>query len=115
MKLYCGGYVVLTMKNFPHEFNGSLQQLPTPIRVARGYSITADLERTLKENVEVGKSDEINIKKLLRDMNGSVIVYSSFFDKHLYLNYIKNNEIYKKIKIHKTPYTINSYFLYFSK
>ncbi len=115
MKLYCGGYVVITMKTFFGEFNGNLRKLPIPVRVARGYSITTELENILKENVEVGKSDDINLKKLLRDRNGSVIIYSSFIDNHINLKYKNDKEIFSKVKIHKTPYTIKSYYFAFSK
>lgn len=114
-KLYCGGYIVISMKDFPEEYNGDVLSLPQPIRIARGYSIAAELEKVLNEGLEIGKSDVINIKKLLRDKSGSVIAYTSFEDKQLFFRFKKSNEVLDQLKIHKKHYTMKSYYLAFSK
>lgn len=109
-KLGCFGYFVLTLKEFSFDYTGDPLKLPTPIRVAKGNSAEKELLTMKNINLEIGKSDILNIKKMIIDNSGSAIVYSAL------LNSIQgNSKISSKIKIHKVPYKIKSYYLAFSK
>lgn len=109
-KITCSGYAVITLKSDGFEYTGKLENLPTPVRAARGYSIVSELEKSLKDSLEISKSDLINIKKLIRDREGSAMVFLSFLT---YLNQQKN--ISSKLKINKQIYGMKSYFIPFSK
>lgn len=114
-KFYCGGYLVITLKSFKPQYSGKVTELPYPVRIARGYSINTELETVLKENLEIGKSDSVNIKKMLRDKSGSVIAYTSYADKFYYVKFEDNIDLLKLIKVHKKSYTKKSYYIEFSK
>jgi polar amino acid transport system substrate-binding protein len=68
------------------------------------------LEKTLQNDLELSKSDFINVKKLIRDQEGSVIVFSSFLT-----DLKKQKGIFNKLKINKQKYVIKSYYVAFSK
>ena len=106
----CFSYVVITLNSSKFEYKGKLEDLPKPVRVARGYSIVSELEKSLKNNIEIGKSDDLNVKKLIRDQKGSAIVFSPFL---IYLKKEKN--LSNKIKINEKKYAMKSYYLAFSK
>ena len=109
-KISCYSYVVVTLKSKKFEYEGSIKDLPKPVRVSRAYSIVPGLEKVLQSDLELSKSDFINVKKLIRDQQGSVIVYSPFLT-----DIKKYKEIYNKLKISKQRYVLKSYFLAFSK
>ncbi|WGL58771.1 transporter substrate-binding domain-containing protein [Pigmentibacter sp. JX0631] len=115
LKFYCGGYLVITLKTFRPQYSGIVTDLPYPIRVARGYSINSELEGILKDNLEIGKSDNVNLKKMLRDKSGSVIAYTSYADRFYSVKFEDNYDLLKLIKVHKKSYTKKSYYLGFSK
>ncbi len=109
-KLGCFGYFVLTLKNLSFDYAGNPLKLPIPVRVAKGNSAAKELLAMKNINLEMGKSDILNIKKMIKDNSGSAIVYSAL------LNSLQgNSKINDKIKIHKVPYRIKSYYLAFSK
>ena len=105
-KLGCYGYYVLTLKNTNYDHSGDVTKIPTPIRVARGNSAEKELLAYKNLQLEVGKSDSLNVKKMIRDNSGSAIVYSA------YINFI-DIDLKDKIKIHKIPYKLESYYLAF--
>ncbi|WGL58544.1 transporter substrate-binding domain-containing protein [Pigmentibacter sp. JX0631] len=107
-KLGCYGYYVLTLKNTNYDYTGEVSKLPFPIRVARGNSAEKELLATKNLQLESGKSDSLNIKKMIRDNTGCAVVYSA------YTNFI-DIDLKDKIKIHKIPYKLKSYYLAFSK
>ncbi|WP_158996520.1 type 2 periplasmic-binding domain-containing protein [Pigmentibacter ruber] len=109
-RLYCGGYIVITSINEKYEFDGNKKTLPIPVRVSRGYSVVKELEDIYKDNLDIGKSDVVNVQKMLRDKIGSVVAYIAFQNK---INKIKN--LKNKIKISQIPYVMKSYFIPFSK
>ena len=109
-KVACSGYVVITMKSNLYEYNGKQESLPLPVRSARGYSITKDLEKIFHDRLETSKSDKVNILKLIRDNECSVIAHFAFP-----VNINKFKKMSDKIKIHKKYFTIRSYFIPFSK
>ncbi|WGL58772.1 hypothetical protein QEJ31_09565 [Pigmentibacter sp. JX0631] len=109
-KLYCGGYLVITQRNEKYEFDGNKKNLPIPVRVSRGYSVFKELEEIYKENLDIGKSDIVNVQKMLRDKIGSVVAYIAFQNK---INKIKN--VKNKVKVNEVPYVMKSYFIPFSK
>ncbi len=106
----CLSYVVITLNSSKFEYKGKLEDLPIPVRVARGYSIVSELEKSLKSNIEIGKSDDLNVKKLIRDNKGSAIIFSPF------LTYLKKEKkLSNKLNINKQKYVMKSYYLAFSK
>lgn len=110
-KIACSGYVVITLKSDKFDYNGNPKDLPIPVRVARGFAIVSEIEKLFSEkDIEIAKSDLVNIKKLLRDKVGSVVAYSSvLYELKQY------NDISQKIKIHKHNYVMKSYYMPFSK
>ncbi|WGL60099.1 hypothetical protein QEJ31_00585 [Pigmentibacter sp. JX0631] len=109
-KIACSGYVVVTLKSNPFEYKGDVKLLPRPVRVARGYSIVSDLEDIFKNDLEVSKSDMINLQKLLRDKQGSVITHFAYI-----LDLKKYQKLSDQLKIHKKFYVQKSYYIPFSK
>ncbi|MGY3804775.1 hypothetical protein ACWNT8_11965 [Pigmentibacter ruber] len=109
-KIACSGYVVVTLKSNPFEFKGDVKLLPRPVRVARGYSIVSDLEDIFKNDLEVSKSDMINLQKLLRDKQGSVITHFAYI-----LDLKKFQKLSEQLKIHKKFYVQKSYYIPFAK
>ena len=109
-KIGCSGYVVVTLKSDPFEYKGDVKLLPRPVRVARGYSIVSDLEDIFKNDLEVTKSDMINLQKLLRDKQGSVITHFAYI-----LDLKKFQKLSDQFKIHKKFYVQKSYYIPFSK
>ncbi len=98
------------MKSNLFEYNAKQESLPLPVRSARGYSVTKDLEKIFHDKLETSKSDKVNILKLIRENEGSVIAHFSFP-----VNINKFKKMSYKIKIHKKYFTIRSYYIPFSK
>ncbi|WP_397601031.1 hypothetical protein [Silvanigrella sp.] len=68
------------------------------------------MESVFQNDLEVSKSDTINIQKLLRDKEGSVITHFAYL-----LDLKKFQKISNEIKIHKKFYVQKSYYVPFSK
>jgi len=110
-KIACSGYIVITLKTNKFEYDGKPLELPRPVRVSRGYSVVPELQKIFHdEDLEISKSDLINVKKLIRDKEGSLVAYIAFKSE---LN--RNKDILKKIKIHSKSYVMKSYYIPFSK
>ncbi len=100
--------VVITHMDNPYEFEGDIRSLPAPVRIPRGESLLADLEKAgLK--VEEANSDKQNFGKLIRDKNG-VIITSSMIAENMDLDPAFKG----KFKINPTPLVSESYHLAFS-
>ena len=119
-KVACSGYVVITLKSNPFEYKGVPKLLPRPVRVARGYSVVSELEDIFQKDLEVSKSDTINIQKLIRDKDGSVITHFAFL---LDLKKFQKNEkpsglrtsVRRKSMLHKTRSKLGIYEIYSAK
>ncbi|NVJ67458.1 MAG: transporter substrate-binding domain-containing protein [Gammaproteobacteria bacterium] len=101
-------YIVATPHKTQYSFDGDLSNIPKPIRVPRGYSIGLDLK---SKNIEVDDSainDLQNIKRLLRENNGSVVTLPSVIDWY-------NKSFSSKIHYSETPITSKSYFFAISR
>ena len=71
--LMCNGHVVVVPAHSKFKFDGDLAKVPQPIRIIRGYTqIKEYQERGVK--VDVGPNDESNLRKMLRDDTGSVLI-----------------------------------------
>ena len=103
-------YVVVTMKGSDYKFDGDIKTIPHPIRAPRGYSVVGDLEKQGLVVDDNAANDEINIKKLLREKRGSVVIIPEMA-KMLSLQ----PEYKNKLTISETPWQSKSYFLPFSK
>ena len=108
-KMICAAYVVVTSHDEKVEYAGNNKLIPTPVRAPQGYSITKDLESE-GIKVDVSKNDIVNLRKLLRDKTGSVVMIAPQAEL-----FAKESEFKGKIKIHKKPMTSKSYYLAFSK
>jgi len=100
-------YVIVTHSSTKFSFNGNVQQLPSPIRSPLGFSIGKELEALGLEVDNAALNDDANLKKLLRDKSGSVILIREM--AHFLIN---NNP---DLLIHPHPLKSKSYFLAFSK
>jgi len=100
-------YVAVTHAHTKFRFSGDVQQLPTPIRSPLGFSIGKELEALGLEVDNAALNDDANIKKLLRDRDGSVILI-----REMALLLANNNP---DLIIHPHPLKSKSYFLAFSK
>lgn len=109
-KIACSGYVVVTLKSNPFEYKGDPKQLPRPVRVASGYSVVNELEAIFKNELEISKSDVINLQKLLKDKDGCVITHFAYI-----LDLKKFQKLSDQIKIHKKFFVQKSYYIPFSK
>lgn len=103
-------YVIMTLKSDPFQFDGNINMLPTPVRAPRGYSVVADLNKLGVVVDDNAASDEINIRKLLREQRGAVVLIPEMAEKlSLRANYKG------KLKVSDIPWKSKSYFLPFSK
>ncbi|WP_250654962.1 substrate-binding periplasmic protein [Alkalimarinus coralli] len=103
-------YVIVTMSNDSFEFDNNIEDIPRPVRAPRGYSVVADLNKLGIPVDDNAASDEINIRKLLREGRGTVVVIPEMAEK------LNQNPAYKgKLKISQKPWKSKSYFLPFSK
>jgi len=100
-------YVIVTHSSTNFSFSGDAQQLPSPIRSPLGFSIGKELEALGLDVDNAALNDDANLKKLLRDQNGSAVLIREM--AHLL---IKNNP---DLLIHPRPLKSKSYFLAFSK
>ncbi len=103
-------YVVVTLTGDSYTFDGNIQTIPRPIRAPRGYSIVGDLEKLGLVVDDNAANDEINIKKMLREKRGSVVVIPEM------VKMLSQKPAYRdKLTISETSWTSKSYFLPFSK
>jgi len=103
-------YVVVTLRDDSYKFDGDIKTIPRPIRAPRGYSIVGDLEKQGLVVDDNSANDEINIKKLLREGRGSVVVIPEM------VRMLSQQLAYKnKLTISEIPWKSKSYFLPFSK
>ncbi|BCS97110.1 hypothetical protein DSLASN_27420 [Desulfoluna limicola] len=101
-------HVLITPKT-GFEYSGDLKTLPLPVRIPSGETISLNLKNAgLK--VDEARSDLINVKKMNRDGDGSVVATSIMAER---LN--EDPEFADKIKIHATPISSQSYYLAFSR
>lgn len=112
LKMTCSRYVVITTKKSNFDYKGDQNNLPIPVRIARGYSLAKKIEAIYKENAELSKNDLINIKKLLRDKTGCVVANFGYIPG-LAENQFRENIM--NLKIHKIPYEARSNYFTFSK
>ncbi len=109
-KVACSGYVLITLKSNPYQFNGDKNVLLKPVRVTRGYSIAKELEPIYKKDMLVGKSNLANLQDLLKTQTGSVVANFTFP-----VNIQKFYEISDQIKIHTKYISMKSYYIPFAK
>lgn len=71
--LMCNGHVVVVPAQSKFKFDGDLGKVPQPIRIVRGYTQIKEYQaRGVK--VDAGPNDESNLRKMLRDDTGSVLI-----------------------------------------
>jgi len=103
-------YVVVTLRGDDYQFDGDIKTIPHPIRAPRGYSIVGDLEKQGLIVDDNAASDEVNIKKLLREDRGSVVVIPEM------VRMLSRQPAYRnKLTISEIPWKSKSYFFPFSK
>lgn len=101
-------HVVVTMKS-PFEFDGKIENLPEPVRIPSGESITSYISGKGKI-VDDARTDEQNFAKMRRDMNGCVITTTMVAEKMA-----ASPEFAGILSIHAIPVASMSYHLAFSK
>jgi polar amino acid transport system substrate-binding protein len=91
-----------------YEYSGDIYSLPQPVRLPAGDSLAYDLSRA-GLMMDEAKTDEQNMKKMLRDKSGVVITTSVLAEK-------MNNqaEFAGRFKIQSTPLASKSCHLAFS-
>ncbi|MGK0290934.1 MAG: polar amino acid transport system substrate-binding protein [bacterium] len=102
-------YAVVSLKRNKFVYKGTPKTLPQPVRAPKGYSVVDDL-RKQGIRVETAKGNINNIKKLLRDKKG-VIIMSPLVAQM----FNKKGKFRGKLKIHKKRYTSKSYHFVISK
>ncbi|MGK5095293.1 transporter substrate-binding domain-containing protein [Deltaproteobacteria bacterium TL4] len=102
-------YVIVTYKEDPYVYKGDVSTLPKPVRVPKGYSIIADLEK-LGIAVDAAKGDQNNFAKLIRDKKGVVITLPGSAEL-----FNKSESFKGMLKVSEQPYTSKSYYMIFSK
>ncbi|MBF0224058.1 MAG: transporter substrate-binding domain-containing protein [Desulfobacterales bacterium] len=100
--------MIVTLIDNNYEFDGDMKSIPNPVRVPRGETIIADLEK-FGLYVEEAREDNQNFGKLLRDKDGSVITSSIMAE-----NMDNTPEFKNKFRIQAIPLASQSYFLAFS-
>lgn len=100
-------YVVVTTAQENYRFEGDIKTIPQPVRAPRGYSIVSDLSKQGLKVDDNAASDEINIRKLLRERRGSVVVIPELVRKLSqlpeYQNKITISDVYWKSKSYFFP------------
>lgn len=109
-KVACSGYVLITLKSNPYNFNGDRNTFPKPVRAVRGYSIVKELEPLYPKEINIGKSNLANIQDLLNQKTGSVVANFTFP-----ANIEKFYEISDQLKVHTKYLGMKSYYIPFSK
>lgn len=71
--LMCNGYVVVVPAKSKFKFTGDLGKVPQPIRIVQGYTQIKEYQ-SRGVQVDTGPSDESNLRKMLRDQTGSVLI-----------------------------------------
>lgn len=110
-----GSYVAITSVVDPndqansYEFKGDLKTLPSPVRVAAGYSIIGELEK-VGVRVEEGKNVETNFENLIKDKKGCVIDLIDVAN-----HFSLQPEFSNKIQIQKQVALSKAYYFPFSK
>lgn len=101
-------YIIATNADNPFTFEHDLSKIPQPIRVPRGYSIAQDLKNKDIPVDDSSINDMQNIKRLLREQNGSVITLPTVID--WYNSNYQSDLVYKEV-----PLTSKSYFFAISR
>ncbi len=96
-------------KKKAYQFDGTIENIPEPVRVPTGYFIVHDLGKA-KLKVQEGTTSLENFQSLLKDKTGSVVDLSEVAQQ-LNLQPAFANQFY----IHPKPLVIKSYYLAFSK
>jgi len=71
--LMCNGHVVVVPADSKFKFDGDLSKVPQPIRIVRGYGQVKEYT-SRGVQVDTGPNDESNLRKMLRDGTGSVLI-----------------------------------------
>ena len=71
--LMCNGHVVVVPAKSKYKFDGDLSKVPQPIRIVHGY-VQVKESQDRKVQVDTGSNDESNLRKMLRDETGSVLM-----------------------------------------
>lgn len=100
-------YVLITRIGLNYNFTGDLSTIPAPARTPRGYSVAQDLRKKVK--VEESYSNLQNMKKMIRDRSGSVVVIKALAKSY------EKGAFRGRIKVHKIPVSIKTYYLPVSK
>lgn len=101
-------HVLVTPKT-GFDYSGDLKTLPMPVRIPQGETIGLDLKKAGLQ-VDEGRSDILNFRKMVRDRDGSVVTTSIIAERIIEAPAFKD-----KIKIHAIPISSQSYFLAFSR
>ena len=103
-------YNIIVHQTSDFDYQQELKDIPLPIRVPRDYSIGKDLKSMGFKIDDSSINDMQNIKRLLREKNGSVVALPSLVD---WIN--QQQEYAGKIRLIEKPLKSKSYFLAFSK
>jgi hypothetical protein len=71
--LMCNGHVVVVPAVSKFKFDGDLAKVPQPIRIVHGYTQVKEYQARGVQ-VDTGPNDESNLRKMLRDGTGSVLI-----------------------------------------
>ncbi len=101
-------YMVVSYIDDDYRFSGAISELPVPIRIPRGDPLIKIFQENNLE-IEIGKSDEHNFLKLIRDKKGTVITASAISELM-----DREPEIAGKFYVHPTPLSSQSFYFAFS-
>lgn len=103
-------YVVVNNIDENYLYEGSVDSLPTPVRVPRSYSVADDLRGQGVEVDDKSKGDQGTLLRLVTDKTGSVVTLRTVADHY------SNHPVYKgKITVQEKAYKAKPYFVTFSK
>ncbi len=103
-------YNIIVHQTSDFQYEDELVSIPQPARVSRDYSIGKDLRSMGFEIDDSSINDLQNLKRLVREKNGSVVALPTLVD---WAN--KQAEYAGKIRLIEKPLKSKSYFLVFSK
>jgi len=105
------GYVTVHNGKLDQIFYNSIRLLPPPIRVPRGYSIIKNLvSEGRKGDIEEGSNDLSNLRKLVKEQSGVVIM--TLQAAKIFLH---SPEFKEQLKVSSFEIKAKEYFMVFSK
>lgn len=99
-------YVIVTPATKSFSYNGNPKTIPQPIMIPEGYSVVKDLMKmdSSLDVIEQGSDDRQNLRKLIFQGNGSVVMMKGYAESLMELRVFKGKLAISPAILNKTYY-----------